>query len=201
MMKKYEFPSEPEFPFEGAFPAHGNGGHNARDWWSYKALSIGDAAALRYGMHPEFAVDYVYSTNCGTLQRGMLNSACEEIIRAVMAGVIRTIDLDKPLKKDDITADTVGMADDVVNYFASISTDEDAIESEYPEYISTNLKKLNRAAREFWLTADPDDANTHPINEDVAQWLKSKGFSDISAQQGATIIRPEWATKGRRKNK
>lgn len=201
MTRKYEFPREPEFPFEGAFPAHGNGGWSARDWWSFKSLTISDAAALKFGMHPMSASDYVHSENCGTLQRGMFSSAHDELIRAVMAGVIRTIDLDKPLKKEDITADTVVMADDVVNYFASISTDEDAIKSEYPEYMSTNLKHLNRAAREFWSTADQDDANTHPINEEVVQWLKLKGFSDISAQKGATIIRPEWATKGRRKNK
>ena len=203
MTRKYEFPREPEFPFEGAFPAHGNGGWSARDWWSFKSLTISDAAALKFGMHPMSASDYVHSENCGTLQRGMFSSAHDELIRAVMAGVIRTIDLDKPLKKEDITADTVVIADDVVNYFGSISQEqcEEDVEDEQPKHISVNLKLLNRAAREFWSTADPDDANTHPINEDVAHWLKSKGFSDISAQQGATIIRPEWATRGRRKNK
>ena len=197
MSEQYEFPTEPEFPFEGAFPAHGNGGHNARDWSSYKALSINDVAALRYGMHPNFAIDYVYSSNCGTLQQGVLNSSYEEIIRAVMAGIIRTIDLDKPLRKEDITSDTMLITEDVVKYF---SNDEDKRECEYPAYMSTDIKILIRAAREFWLTADPDDTSTHPINKDVSNWLKEKGFSDISAQQGATIIRPEWATKGRRKN-
>ncbi len=66
------------------------------------------------------------------------------------------------------------------------------------EYISDELKILNEAAK-LWANADPDDKNTHPTNKQVADWLKVQGFSAISAEQGAVIIRPDWATKGRRK--
>lgn len=66
------------------------------------------------------------------------------------------------------------------------------------EYISDELKTLNEAAK-LWANADPDDKDTHPTNKQVSDWLKARGFSAISAEQGAVIIRPDWATKGRRK--
>jgi len=65
-------------------------------------------------------------------------------------------------------------------------------------HISKDLILLNRAAKEFWSTADPDDKATHPTNDEVTEWLKQQGMSQNSAEQGATIIRPEWAAKGRR---
>ncbi|OAI00811.1 hypothetical protein A1332_18185 [Methylomonas methanica] len=68
-------------------------------------------------------------------------------------------------------------------------------------YISKFLTILNKAAFEFWSTADPDDKTTHPTNDQVASWLKSQGYSDINAKQGAVIIRPEWAASGRRPTK
>ena len=64
--------------------------------------------------------------------------------------------------------------------------------------ISKDLAKLNEASSLFWLNADPSDRDTHPTNDNVSDWLKSQGFSEISAKQGASIIRPEWAAKGRR---
>lgn len=75
-MTKYEFPTEPDKNepslFAGAFPAHGNGGSNFINWQGCDALSILEAAALSYGMHPYFVIEYVHSENCGTLQRGFL---------------------------------------------------------------------------------------------------------------------------------
>ncbi len=69
------------------------------------------------------------------------------------------------------------------------------------QHISKDLITLNKAAYEFWSTADPDDKTTHPTTDQVADWLKSKGYSDICAKQGAVIIRPEWAASGRRPTK
>ena len=69
---------------------------------------------------------------------------------------------------------------------------------EVKSYFSNDLNTLNKAAFEFWSTADQDDKSTHPTNDQVKTWLKKQGFSDISARQGAVIIRPEWAAKGRR---
>lgn len=68
-------------------------------------------------------------------------------------------------------------------------------------HISENLLILNQAAKRFWGNADPDEKDTHPTNEQVAGWLVEKGFSNINAQQGAVIIRPEWAAIGRRSKK
>jgi hypothetical protein len=64
--------------------------------------------------------------------------------------------------------------------------------------ISKDLATLNNTAHKFWANADKDDKDTHPKQQDVISWLKSQGFSDISAKQGATIIRPKWAADGRR---
>lgn len=68
-------------------------------------------------------------------------------------------------------------------------------------HISNNLNLLNDAAYEFWSSADPDDKTTHPKKEDVISWLKKNGFSEVSAKQGAVIIRPKWAALGRKKGK
>jgi hypothetical protein len=71
-------------------------------------------------------------------------------------------------------------------------------EAEELSFLTKELITLNKAAYKFWLNADPNDKGTHPTNEQVSDWLKSQGFSDISAKQGAVIIRPEWAARGRR---
>ena len=65
------------------------------------------------------------------------------------------------------------------------------------DYISNNLKILNDAAYKFWSNADPNQKDTHPTNQQVGDWLKEEGFSEASATQGAVIIRPKWAAKGR----
>lgn len=123
-MTKYEFPTEPVLPFEGAFPAHANGGGNMRNWWNYEYLTIGEAAALYYGMHPSFAVDHINDSRySGTLQRGLFYSTIEGLERAVMSGSIRTINLDIPSKKTDITCDTAVIAQDVLDYFGNINSE------------------------------------------------------------------------------
>lgn len=66
------------------------------------------------------------------------------------------------------------------------------------DFVSEQLAILNRAAVEFWSTADPDDKTTHPKKNAVIDWLEKQDFSKISAQQGAAIIRPKWGADGRR---
>ena len=67
-----------------------------------------------------------------------------------------------------------------------------------PNYISKDLAILNRAAIEIWGSVDPTDKETHPEQETVIKWLKlNKISSEVSAKQGATIIRPDWANRGR----
>lgn len=63
-------------------------------------------------------------------------------------------------------------------------------------YQSGQLQILNQASEKFWGNADPNEKDTHTKNEIVITWLIKKGFSKVSAKQGATIIRPEWAAKG-----
>lgn len=63
---------------------------------------------------------------------------------------------------------------------------------------SDKLAYLNQAAARFWANADPNDRATHPDNNTVAEWLEGKGYSQTMAAKGATIIRPEWASVGRK---
>lgn len=64
------------------------------------------------------------------------------------------------------------------------------------QHLSTKLILLMQAADKFWKYADPAEKETHTKNEIVITWLIEKGLSKVSARQGATIIRPEWAAKG-----
>jgi hypothetical protein len=65
-------------------------------------------------------------------------------------------------------------------------------------HVSEKLAFLNQAAMKFWANADPDDRGTHPDNATVAAWLEKQGFSQTLADKAATIIRPEWASTGRK---
>ncbi|MSR12946.1 MAG: hypothetical protein EXR84_14410 [Gammaproteobacteria bacterium] len=66
------------------------------------------------------------------------------------------------------------------------------------DYESELLRLVNRASKEFWSTADRDDKSTYPKNSDIATWLMEQDFTKTLADKAATIIRPEWAPKGRR---
>lgn len=65
-------------------------------------------------------------------------------------------------------------------------------------HVSNNLETLIKAATKFWSRADRDDRTTHPNNSDVVTWLIDRGFSQRTAEAGATIIRPGWAPTGRK---
>lgn len=68
-------------------------------------------------------------------------------------------------------------------------------------HISDNLSILNQASTRFWANADSNDNATHPLNSVVAAWLIDRGFTQTLAGKGATIIRPSWATTGRKADK
>jgi hypothetical protein len=52
-----------------------------------------------------------------------------------------------------------------------------------------------------WKNADPDYPHTHPKNQVVSDWFMQKRCpSRALADAAATMIRPEWAPKGRRNN-
>ena len=65
-------------------------------------------------------------------------------------------------------------------------------------HVTDNLAVLNQAAQKWWGNAAPDDRSTHPMKSDVVAWLMQRGFSQITAENGATIIKPEWAGIGRK---
>ena len=117
----YEFPQEPEcLPdgnlncFYGAPPAYGNTGSGYRNWNSYKSITIGEAAALSYGIDPYHAIDYIYGNACGTFHRGAFCSRIEELIRAVMSGDIRKLSSAGSVEvRDDLSINTLVCADDV----------------------------------------------------------------------------------------
>ena len=63
---------------------------------------------------------------------------------------------------------------------------------------SDKLAYLNQAAAKFWANASLSERATHPDNNAVAEWLMNKGYSQSLADKGASIIRPEWASVGRK---
>jgi hypothetical protein len=64
---------------------------------------------------------------------------------------------------------------------------------------SQRLTRLLHASRQFWGNADRTDKTTFVSNDVVAQWLVKgqSSFSRSLAKHAATIVRPEWADKGR----
>ena len=64
--------------------------------------------------------------------------------------------------------------------------------------VSKQLTSMIQASTKFWGNADRDDRGTHPDNIAVAAWLEDRGFTESLAKRAATIIRPEWAPRGRK---
>lgn len=69
---------------------------------------------------------------------------------------------------------------------------------EQEHYKSKKLVDLIEVARLLWSNADRDERDTHPTNMDVVSELKRRGFTESVAAKAATIIRPEWAPRGRK---
>ena len=68
-------------------------------------------------------------------------------------------------------------------------------------HVSDKLAKLNQAADKFWKNASRSDPETQPKNSVVSEWLQNQGLSATLADKGSSIIRPEWATTGRKPEK
>ena len=67
-------------------------------------------------------------------------------------------------------------------------------------HFTKDLELLIQAANYFWKDADQSDKSTlaKKSNPEVAKWLVIRGFSsDSLASKGASIIRPDWAAKGK----
>lgn len=65
-------------------------------------------------------------------------------------------------------------------------------------FVSEKLAKVNVASRKFWAGVDQNDRAAHPINKDVAKWLVEQGIEETPAKHAASLIRPEWASIGRK---
>lgn len=109
----FEYPDEPIEPFEDAFPAHGNGGHLARDWGRFPTLTIKEVVALRFGISPFCVDEYLKPPNIGTMHIALWNSAAEELARAVRAGLVKTA---QPI--GDNLEDTQLLTSSVARYFS-----------------------------------------------------------------------------------
>lgn len=68
-------------------------------------------------------------------------------------------------------------------------------------HVSNMLAHLNQASEKFWANAVEEETDTHPKNIDVEKWLIERDYSESLAKKAASIIRPEWASKGRPKEK
>jgi hypothetical protein len=64
---------------------------------------------------------------------------------------------------------------------------------------SDKLAYLNQASNKFWANVDLSDSSTYPTNEEITEFLLTKGFSLTLANSAASIIRPEKAKTGRHK--
>jgi hypothetical protein len=60
------------------------------------------------------------------------------------------------------------------------------------------LRSLCQASRKFWENVDPTDKTTYPDTPTVIEWLVDRGLSNSVATNGARIIRPKWASTGRK---
>lgn len=67
--------------------------------------------------------------------------------------------------------------------------------------VSDQLAMMNQASYKFWSNVDRYDKSEHPSNAKVAAWLVEREFSQSLADRAATIIRPKWATAGRKPEK
>lgn len=80
-----------------------------------------------------------------------------------------------------------------------IGAQDISIDSELNSSYFPNLVILIKAAKYKWGNADPNEKDTHPTNDTVEKYLKGQGFSTHMASVGSSIIRPNYAIKGRKK--
>jgi hypothetical protein len=84
---------------------------------------------------------------------------------------------------------------------AKLKDTQPAITESNSVYVSDKLTAMQLAAKTFWANADPADKSTHSDNAKVSDWLVTHGFSSSQASVAASIIRPKWASVGRKPEK
>ncbi len=119
--------------------------------------------------------------------------------------IIREYDGDEPSRLEWVNnfdfTDALIRAEDL-QVLLSGGEQEEAIDSisMSSKYVSSYLSFLNQASRKFWANAAPEDRSTHPTNDEVARWFVKRGLSNTLAEKAATIVRPDWAPLGRKKD-
>ncbi len=67
---------------------------------------------------------------------------------------------------------------------------------------SDELRWAILASSRWWKPVDRDDKTTHPKKTEVAKWLtETFGADGTAADRIATLVRPDWAAKGRPSDK
>ena len=100
------------------------------------------------------------------------------------------------ISREDYVIPTSELLSLVEAHKQALSAKVEAI-SRAEEFHSDELTALLQASRKFWQHASRGDKTTQPTNAVVAEWLERQGLSLTLAKQGASIVRPEWAEKGR----
>lgn len=194
-MEKFNHPEEPLWPFEGAHPPHGYGGHAARSWSNYKSITIYEATALSFGMNPLTCESFWENReNYGTLQIGMWNDRIQELIRAVYAGEIRAI-----YRRDEVelTEDTLVYTKDVEKYLShdqqpTTETTPEPVEALYlleqSQYFKDLMNAFEQTLKEFpnWR----EKQNTIQKTGNLNAWLvHERNFNTKEAEIIKKIIR------------
>jgi hypothetical protein len=107
--------------------------------------------------------------------------------------VVRLVDIAQWAKKHNVEKIPTELLE-MINDAGEVQ----AVQQTYPGK-SDKLAYLNQASQKFWGKFDPErPAENSPLQSEVVDWLKAKGFSPSLATKGASIITPDSAPKGRR---
>lgn len=84
--------------------------------------------------------------------------------------------------------------------FFSVLKYDDGVPVSRERWMSRYLDQMNVAAVRYWAdsSVDPNDASTHPKNEDVAKFLQEEAnMTKTLATSAARLLRPDFAGVGR----
>ena len=98
----------------------------------------------------------------------------------------------------EVTPEYVLFLKTQIDQFVGLLSDKKGNVGEY--YKSDKLQRLNQAARIFWGRNDLviEDSSTHPKTKDIEEWLINNcNFSKRMAEAAASILRPDFAARGR----
>lgn len=173
------------------YAKNGNGGLDARQWDKFAVLTVNEAIALSCGLNPLRADEFFSPENMikmyGTLQLGIIHSQEENIVRAIIAGHIKTIK-----KGAEINGNTQIVADDVKVFL--LSQEENTRElPQKTAHTSELLEIMQHCIAEVWENHDPKNP---PSNALIFQWLDdnykdSTLLTSNTKSAICTVMRPQ----------